>query len=71
MLDRVRFLELECAALRAEARRSSSLEAQLAAANIRIEELSHKLVPSACSPHSHLNSAAASAAATPHFLHPF
>jgi hypothetical protein len=73
MRDRVHFLELECATLRAEARRSSSLEVQLAAANIRIEELelSHKLVPAACSPHSHLNSAAASAAATPTSSTPF
>ncbi len=71
MRDRVRSLELECDALRAEARRSSSLEAQLAAANMCIEELSQKLVPSACSPHSHLNSAAAAAAATPTSSTPF
>lgn len=37
--QRLRALELQCDALRAEAQRSSRLEAELAAANIRIEDL--------------------------------
>ncbi len=39
--QRLRDLELKCDTLSAEAQRSSRLEAELAAANIRIEELTH------------------------------
>jgi hypothetical protein len=66
--DRVRFLELQCDTLRAEARRCSILEAQLAAANMRVEELTHKFAPAACSSPTHLNAAAA---ATPTASTPF
>jgi hypothetical protein len=66
MRQRLRALELQCDALRAEAQRSSRLEADLAAANIRIEQLtqmvSSKTVCTPCVP-----SADCAAAATPSF----
>jgi hypothetical protein len=67
MRQRLRVLELECDTLRAEAQRSSRLEAELAAANMRVEELSHIVSSSraASSPRTLPTPAASALAATP------
>jgi hypothetical protein len=64
---RLRALELECDTLRAEAQRSNRLEAELAAANMRVEELSHMLSSSRAtsSPRALPSPVAPAAAATP------
>ncbi len=67
MRQRLRALELQCDALRAEAQRSSRLEADLAAANIRIEQLTQRISSnkSVCTPC--IPSAEPATAATPSF----
>lgn len=67
--QRVRALELECDALRAEKQRCSLLETELAAANIRIEKLLH-MIPTTIStstPRVHTAAHAAVTPATPSF----
>jgi hypothetical protein len=67
--QRVRALELECDGLRAETQRCSRLETELAAANIRIEQLEN-MIPStisASTPRVHSAAHAAVTPATPSF----
>jgi hypothetical protein len=59
---RLRALEMECDALRAEAQRCGRLEAELAVANIRIEELT-QIIHSSNFPRTFCSPPAASAAA--------
>jgi len=63
--QRMRQLELECDGLRAEAQRASRLEAELAAAHIRIEQLADSISSSKSARTPSAPTAAPAAAATP------
>jgi hypothetical protein len=65
---RLRQLELECDGLRAEAQRACCLEAELAAAHIRIEQLTHNIASSQSARTPSAPILAAAAAATPSFF---
>ena len=64
---RLRQLELECDGLRVEAQRACCLEAELAAAHIRIEQLTHSIASSKSARTPSAPIPAAAAAATPSF----